>query len=88
MVGLPILFVLSSGPVAWMCQRRLLDYKTVKWYDRPFQSVMIRGPDWTSEALFNYRSIFLTRAEREKDRDIMALRRAQAEERDRIRVLE
>jgi hypothetical protein len=76
MMAIPVLYVVSFGPVEWMVQRQILDYRAVEWYVLPMHETEICGPEWISDLLFNYRTVVHTESERTHDRLMLDLRRA------------
>src|SRR5262245_17837171 len=64
-IGLPVMYAALSGPLSWMRRSWLFGNPVAEWCDRPFEIAVVRGPEWVSEPLFQYRSLFLTDDERE-----------------------
>jgi hypothetical protein len=75
LIGLSVLYAASSGPLSWMRRSWLFGNSVAEWCDRPFELAEERAPEWISEPLFRYRSLFLTDEERELERLILLVRR-------------
>src|SRR5690242_17135774 len=75
LIGLPGLYAASSGPLSWMRRSWLFGNSVAEWCDRPFEIAEEHGPEWISEPLFRYRTLFLTDDERELERLITLVRR-------------
>jgi hypothetical protein len=76
LIGVPVFYVASSGPIAWTRRSWLFGNRTTEWLDRPFDAAVMHGPEWIAEPLFRYRTVFLTKGERERERDFLMFRQA------------
>ena len=72
LIGLPVLYVASFGPVSWMTDGRLIDKRFYgKGFYTPLTRAMICGPRLVSTQLFRYATAFHSKRYHPAERDYL-----------------